>query len=162
MSERTYKKLLIDFRKIRNNYKVSGKVAQLYTQLSNNSDILKDEESIEYFMKDVANSFFNESKSIAQWKSHILDSSRKIINQLDNIIENVSQEKFESGTLDDDAEDLFRCLKRYVLEETDLLDDKLLKRDINGEEFADLLLDYVLLVDIANDKVDFAYKNGGK
>ena len=162
MNEGTYKKLLIDFRKIRNNYKVSGKVAKLYEQLTKNSDILREEEAREDFIKEVSAAFFKENKNISQWKSYISNTARKIMTQIDNAIEALLNEDVESDKLDDDAEDLFKSLKRYTKEETSLLDDELLRRDIDGKEFAELLLDYVLLVDVVNDKVDFVYKDGGK
>jgi len=158
MKNSTYNKMLLDFRRARNNYKVGGDVSQLYKHLTENVDLLVDEETLEYFMKDVAKSFFDEHKTISEWKSFILNASKSLHDALEKDKDKLKSGELKLDNIDEDSVNLFECILKIIKEETSLIDETLLKRDINGQQFADLILDFKLFVDISQDKVNFTYK----
>ena len=155
MKNSTYNKMLLDFRRARNNYKVGGDVSQLYKHLTENVDLLVDEETLEYFMKDVAKSFFKEQKTISEWKAYILNASKGLHYALEKDKDKLKSGELKLDNIDEDSVNLFECILKIIKEETSLIDETLLKRDINGQQFADLILDFKLFVDISQDKVIF-------
>ena len=155
MKNSTYNKMLLDFRRARNNYKVGGDVSQLYKHLTENVDLLVDEETLEYFMKDVAKSFFKEQKTISEWKAYILNASKGLHYALEKDKNKLKSGELKLDNIDEDSVNLFECILKIIKEETSLIDETLLKRDINGQQFADLILDFKLFVDISQDKVIF-------